>query len=508
MKTVKFLIMLFFVGLAIRAAVFYGYLNRHERYWQVDSNTYHVVAQQIAAGKGISNVDGTPHFYRLPGYPMFLALCYKIFGVSKSASLWVQVFLAAFIPVLIFLLAQSLFPGSMFLAYACAGCSLFHLGLVLYSGFFMTETLFLLLFLLFLIFFFRARNLFSLSSPSLLIFRETRQTQNQRFFPVIPVFSDDLGSDYHRIYDALSHEYFESKGQSIVSVTWQQANQCLVFAALFLGSASLVRPVGHYLVVVTMLIIFLSKDLWHERLVKSSLVFFTWLMVISCWLVRNYLLTGVIFFHTLPGGHFLYLSAARVAMHVHQVSYQQARDLLEKNVRATIMQREEVLGHTISEIEACTIHEKLALKYFMMRPLIALKYWVTDMLRASLSLYSAELIYLESDRKKVNYFEKDRSYWNMFKRYLVPETSSWWLRLVIYVEIILFALLLIGFIGFIFTGFKWCTHYQDILVVKLPFIVLFIVISLSGGYARMRLPIEPLIMILSGAWWMQRIKNL
>lgn len=444
MRKINFLCGLFFIALLVRTVVFYGYLRHDERYWQVDSYTYHQVATQLSQGNGIVNADGSSHFYRVPGYPVFLAMCYKVFGFSKVAALWVQVVLASCIPLLIYFLSLSLFPGHLLLAQCCSIVSAFHFGLVLYAGFFMTETLFIFFFLLFLVFFFRARNRFSTHS-------------------YVGTFA--VGS--------------------------------------FLGLASLVRPVGHYLIVVSVLVLLLLRSTWSERLIKSGILTGSWLLVVSIWLIRNYLLTGVLFFHTLPGGHFLYLSAARVVAQVHGVEYQQARNMLEKQVRATIDDREAQLGHQIPEIEACVIHEKLATTYFCMHPFVTLKYWCTDMFRAAFSLYSAELLFLASGRKLVDYFSKEHGLYGMFKRYLSPETDSWWLRMLVYVEITFFALMLVGFLGFVLGGVKrWY-----VLMSVLPFIAIFIVIALSGGYARMRLPIEPLLMILSGAWFLALIKK-
>src|SRR5688572_1865776 len=116
-----FLGFLFLISFIIRSLVFSGYLAHDTRYWQVDSNTYDVVAQGIAAGTlrdgplGSSSgragyKNGKPNFYRLPGYPVFLAAYYKLFATNQKNVLWMQVVLAAFIPLLIFFLSLSLFP--------------------------------------------------------------------------------------------------------------------------------------------------------------------------------------------------------------------------------------------------------------------------------------------------------------------------------------------------------------------------------------------------------------
>lgn len=322
----------------------------------------------------------------------------------------------------------------------------------------MTETLFIFLFLLFAIFFFKAFRIFPRS-----------RTHVDTFF------SKELLT--------------------------------LFFSGIFLGAASLVRPVGHYLLVVSLLLLWCGCGSWLNKCAKNIALICGWLASVSIWLLRNWLLTGYLFFHTLPGGHFLYLSAARVAMHVHETSYQEARQILSREAQELMDQKEKELGRPLQEIETCIVMERLSVKYFMKRPFSALKNWCTDMLRTTLSLYSAELLYLESGRQDIDYFAKGRGVWAMFCRYLVPQTDKFWLKVITYVEMFLFLFILIGFAGSLVValrGLIFEAHMQlaDALAKVLPFMLLFIVISLSGGYARMRLPCEPWLIITSWSFWL------
>lgn len=451
----KFFLFLLFVGsFLVRAGVFYSYLSQNNRYWQVDSKTYDLVAQSIVQGNGISQTDGSPHFYRLPGYSIFLAICYYFFGYDHQKALWIQIFLASSIPLLIFFLALVLFPAQLLIAKSAAVYSLFHLGLVLYSSFFMTESLFLFFFLFFLIFF------LSVWEP---------------FF----IYKEAIKKNFFRFFTA---------------------------AGFFLGIASLIRPVGHYLVVFSLLLILLSNDRLRSKCTSATVFFVGWLIPVSGWLIRNFILTGYLFFHTLPGGHFLYLSAARVAMHAYDVSYQKAREFLHEQVECNMNDEEVRKGRPLHEIERCQVHEQLAIRYFKMRPLITLKNWLTDIVRATFSLYSAELLYLENERQEVDYFARDRNFWSMLDRYLFPRTSSIMLRIIVYGEIFCFFFMLLGCVLFLFQAVVDVIkkrNFKNIRVVfkTLPFITLFIVIALAGGYARMRLPIEPLLIILACASW-------
>lgn len=449
------LLLIFIVSLMLRAFVFNYYLSKNNRFWQVDSQTYHLVACELAGGKGYVNPDGSDHFYRLPGYSLLLATYYALSqgGASddKKNVLWLQVIASAFIPILMFYLALIFFPGLYSVAFTAAWIACFHLGFVLYAGFFMTETFFIIFFLLFLC----------------------------CFLPLL----------------------FKQEKSLLLSSAG---------AGVFLGIASLIRPVGHYLVFLSMLLLAAVSFPWQKKIQAMTTFFLGWICSVGWWLVRNYMLLGHLFFHTLPGGHFLYLSAARVAMHIHHITYQDARQLLHEQADALMAQEALRLGHELSPIEACLVNERLARDYFLKSPLVTIRLWATDVFRALFSLYSAELLYLENNRKEISYFDKGHGLKQMFLRYLFPTTDLYWLRLLIYLEIIFFFLMLLGYAGFCITAFLvyWRTGSQVLLMrafVATVVILFFIIIALAGGYARMRLPAEPFLIIGASLFWIDLV---
>ncbi len=434
MKKHAYVIGIIFVSaLLVRGLVYYGYLQHDANYWQIDSLGYDAVAKGIVAGHGISTVDGAPNFHRVPGYPLYLAAFKKWCGDSPAAALWTQVLLGAFIPVLVFLLALTLFPSQIMLATIAGMYATVQLGLVLYSGFMMTETLFVLFFLLFLVLFF-------------------------------------------------SHCDNPKR---------------LATAGVLLGIASLIRPVGHYLIVLALFILLIQKTYLPIRIRNCALLFLAWLVPVSIWLARNYLLLGHLFFHTLPGGHFLQLSASRVVMHTEHITYQKARERVTVEAEKAVNQQQRIVQRRLSEIERCYLYEKLAIKHFAAHPFITLKLWATDIFRTAFSLYSAELLYLESGRKKIDYFAPDRTIFHMIERYLFPDTDSWWLKIVVWLEILFYSLMLLGFARTSWLLLMCGNSYERMLWLSVViFMALFLLISLAGGYARMRLPIEPFIIIL------------
>jgi hypothetical protein len=506
LKEKKYIIILFFVSLLVRFAAYFFYLRHENRFWQVDSQTYHSVGSQLAQGKGFTNINGNDHFYRLPGYPIFIALAYTLFGPNKHAVLWAQIVLAAVIPMLIFLLSLVLFPLRRRLAIAAGLYSAFHLGLVLYASFFMSETLFIVFFLLFLLFFFASFHLWFCPYSQEESCKSNDQDAHDRILlSTMPRASMEVPG-----YEAFCQKIHDECSACVCDAE-DIVTRRLVFAGLFLGVASLVRPVGHYVILVSILLLLFSNDGLLRKIAKVMALSVAWFFPVCLWLARNFFLTSHLFFHTLPGGHFLYLSASRVVSNVNHCSYQEARDQLRETIEHDIQEEEKAAGRPLLEIERCIKHEQLARTWFMQYPGISLQLWLTDICRTSLSLYSSEILYLEQGRPEIPYFDSGRTFTSLFKKYLVPKTDNFLLLLLIYYEILTFFLILLGFCGNIVRhvirllkrhklSYTYL-HDLDTSMQAIPIMILFIVLALAGGYARMRLPIEPLLIIFSLSGW-------
>lgn len=230
-------------------------------------------------------------------------------------------------------------------------------------------------------------------------------------------------------------------------------------------------------------------------------------MAVSPWLIRNFLLTGAIFFHTLPGVHFLKHSAARILSEINQTSYSQSLSVLMEEVDEIKFDKEinanKAIG--INDIEYCLIAEKVTSKYLKKDLFITFKHFATNILKTCFGLYSSELLYIDSGGKLPEY-SNSRSLLALFSRFLFPEVNNKLLIPLIYYEIILFLFLCLGFIFFIIRSF----FYKDdfcVLLKVIPFIGLFLVITLSCGFARLRLPIEPFLIILSFKFWIDVLRR-
>jgi len=438
-----FLVGIVGIALLLRIIFFFTFLSDNPCILSFDSGHYDSVAQEVAQGRGFSNPDGTAHFYRLPGYPLFLSLIYKFVGHQPTVALFFQIILASFLPLLVFLLSRMIFPAHNFAAQIAAVMTALHPGFLIFSGLVMSETLFVFFFLLFLLFLF--------------------------------------------------------------SVLYR--NKCdflfLLMGGMLLGCVSLIRPVGPYLILLTAVIILLSEIFFPEYQssnprVSSNLlyrlllatkfilsIFLGWFLLVGSWLFRNYLLTGLLLMHTFTGPHMLNHGATRIIMESNQISYEQAKKIINEALKKRMSVEDQV---RYAQIQA-----KLASEILMKHPWLTIKLFMNNMLKTVFSLYSSELLLIDSGGKMPSY--EKRSFTSMVNRFVFPSISNKFIIPFIYYEILYHLVLMASFMGFFFYVIVFRKEHLWKLLVTLLFICLFIGLSGVCGFARLRLPVEPLIII-------------
>ncbi len=443
-KQVLKLLCLFLASLIIRVLFYNAFLRDNPVQLAFDAGHYHTVAANVAAGKGLVNDDGTPHFYRLPGYPLSLAGCYKIFGVDASRALWVQLLLASLVPVLVFLLALQMFTSNTIVAMFAAMVTALHPGFLIFSGLVMSETLFMLFFLGFLLLFFGV------------------------------------------LY-----------------------NQCAIKKALaagiFLGVASLIRPIEPVIVLLAIALLVCLMPSRKQALCASATLFTGWCAVVGVWLLRNFLLTGSLFLHTLSGPHLLNHGAVRVVMRAQKISYEQAKRDVDVWLKQAEQQARMLTGGQLHEIDASRCAQRLAVTVFIAHPVQTFKLCLVNALKTVFSLYSSELLFIDSGGQLPPY-QPNRGIKEMVLRFLNPDVHNRWIIWIIYAEIMLNIMLLFGFCGFIIDAL---IRHKDLSVVVMAasFFLLFIALSSICGFARLRLPIEPFFIMLSLMFWRRVCKK-
>jgi len=107
-----------------------------------DGKDYDALSLSLATGTGFA-IHGVPNTFRPPGYPFFLAALYMIFGHSYVAVKIVQSLLGALTCLMIFLIGQQLFSRRV--GVIAATIATVYPLLVVYTGFLLSEVLFVFL---------------------------------------------------------------------------------------------------------------------------------------------------------------------------------------------------------------------------------------------------------------------------------------------------------------------------------------------------------------------------
>lgn len=152
-----FLIFIFIIAFSLRIG--YALLERITPYNEAAG--FNEIGKHIAEGKGyrISTgpIENDEAVRWAPGYPFFLGVAYKIFSHSYPVIWIMQSIIGAFICILIYLIANKLFERKV--AYISAIISALCFNLAIYPAMLLSETLFLLLVLLYFIYIYKADTL-------------------------------------------------------------------------------------------------------------------------------------------------------------------------------------------------------------------------------------------------------------------------------------------------------------------------------------------------------------
>jgi len=109
-----------------------------------DSVHYHQLAITLVETNTYAT-EGKPHSLWAPGYPFFLSICYRLFGIQIEYAILVQIVISSLLFLPFFIFTHDIFStkvrliGSIILA--------FEPHLVLFSNIFLSETVFLALFI-------------------------------------------------------------------------------------------------------------------------------------------------------------------------------------------------------------------------------------------------------------------------------------------------------------------------------------------------------------------------
>lgn len=464
----KNLIILFIVSFLIRAATFQFFVQHKERYKQPDSMDYHNCAVCMVIGTGMHRADTMrPIFWRTPGYPLYLSWFYKQHGFyspqfspnrpAHLAALWLQILLSSLVPLFIFALIY-LLVGILPIAWLTAWISVFHIGNVLASGYLLTEALALVFFVPYLIFFYKSFRIWTEGKP--------------------------------------------------ITSSWVFS---IILSAFFLGIMAWIRPMGEFVAILSaMFICVLDNATWNIKFKKAGLFLLVFFAVTGGWYLRNYALTGKLFFCPMFGPYLNSFCAPKILRDTTNLSlencirmqYKKAVDAAQKD--NMLAQRKGKIGCREQSALRC------ALPIIKKHPVLFVRGWIKEVLKTTFDLHTSQLVG----------FVKNTFMYDPLEEFL---TEKWrdctyrtamplWMRLLTFLEII-FELL--KWIGLLFGA--WMFMFSPLLKrfavskkIKKTGLLWFKTSLMIGallfmtggfGYARLRLPAEPLMIMLSLTFW-------
>lgn len=453
---------LFCAAFFVRAIVMALVIQPHGFYKQADSMDYHNCAVMLATGNGMFRPDiKEPIFWRTPGYPPYLALFYQIFGIThpgfdqnrpaQLAALWLQILLASVIPIILFYLAY-LLTSSALIAKIVAWISVIHPGLVLATTYLLSEGLALIFFYLFLIFFFK------------IVLAEKK---NKNIF---------------------------------ISA---------IFAALTLAIYTWMRPMGEFIAIFSTLFIALRKKLKAAALFAA--LFF---VAIAPWYIRNHALTGEWFFCPTIGTYLNCFSVPKILRRTLNRPIEECFKIANYNAAIAVQREKQKCAGTGKHVSnnAC---KHAAYPVIQAHPGYFIYDWTMEVLKTTFDLYSYQLVSMIND-----------SYWyDPIEEYLphkigaclYAQSMPWYARLICWLEFIASIFIWIGFFAgsFVFLLRPLIQRKKDVLtkhhqtVWFFSILIIGLTVGMTGGfgYARLRLPAEPLIIILALSWWLSSFKR-
>lgn len=460
-------LLLFLTAFLLRGSTFYFYMQHHERYQQADSVDYHIAGLCVAHGLGMQRPDGKYIFWRTPGYPAYLAPFFKKFGQpilnfdanapAHKKAIWFQIFISSLFPLIVLMLAYVL-TKSHPISIITAWISVLHVGFILASTYLLTDAIAGVLFALFLLCYFSAFRLLG----------ETR---------------------------------------TVIKFPWTN----LMAAALFLAAYTWMRPMGQFIGILAACILLFAYVPLQQRILRATFFSAIFIAALLPWFVRNYHLTGKMFFCPLFGLYLNVFNAPKILARIDNIPLKDAHQKLSQDASLVIVSEMGRYKALHSPYIVC--NEQLCMKtawpLIKDHPLFFLYDWMVEVTKTTFDLYSSQIVNLVADRFKwdplVEYLDEKiaeclyKQQLPLFARFIC------WLEFIVYIFIWLgiFA----GLVFFLLPTIKGSPttlliRSMAILWIKAGLFIGATVMQTGGfGYARLRLPIEPLIIILAVTFW-------
>ena len=269
---------------------------------------------------------------------------------------------------------------------------------------------------------------------------------------------------------------------------------------------------GQFIAILAASMLLCANIEWRKRLYKAGLFSIVFMISLLPWFVRNHALTGKWFFCPLFGLYLNAFNAPKILARVENIPLIDAHQKLSKDASVVVMQEIERYKTINSPYIVC--NEQLCMKtawpVIKAHPWLFMRDWMTEITKTTFDLYSSQLVNLIADRFKWDPLIEHLD--EKIAECLYKQPMPFGARLICWLEFltylfIWFALAAGLFIFVIPSVWNWAMAQPlmrnlTLLWIKAGLFIGCTIMQTGGfGYARLRLPIEPLIIILAITFW-------
>jgi hypothetical protein len=283
-------------------------------------------------------------------------------------------------------------------------------------------------------------------------------------------------------------------------------------AALSLALYTWIRPNGQFTVLIGIVILLLGHCTLQIKLKKIALFALIFFAAIGGWYIRNYQLTNHLFFCPMLGPYLQSFCAPKILRRVAQQPLDRCVQYLIKIVFAQVKEQEARLAkeapHLFVSKELICLD--VAIPWLIKYPWYFMYDWIKEVLKTTFDLYASQLVAMVNKTHTYDPLEEFLS--EKIALCLYQQPMPLFMRLICWSEF-LFSLWL--WIGLFFGAwlfllkplFNKNQNSKEIiktqaLWLKTGLLIGGMLIMTGGfGYARLRMPIDPLLFMLSLTFW-------
>jgi hypothetical protein len=283
-------------------------------------------------------------------------------------------------------------------------------------------------------------------------------------------------------------------------------------AAFYLALFTWIRPNGQFVIAVAAILILFGACIWRMKSIKLLTMFLIFFLMLFPWYLRNYRLTGEWVYCPMSGPVLQSFCVPKIDRYLTGRTFEECwKDAMrqvgvELRKEAMRLQREEP-GHYLSKELVC---KKLAHPRIMEHPFVFAWEWIKESLKTTFDLYGSQLANMAN--KTHTYDPLEEFLGEKLEQALYKQPLSFGMRFLIWLEFLwalfkwfgLFAGYWLFLIRPLIKRFEVSPYEKKMFFVwlKVSFMAGSLLAMTGGfGYARLRLPIDPLLIILTLTFW-------